>query len=245
MGRRTIEAALRRRGVQVVPAASDVRVLVVAEALKPEDVRDDATVVVQTKADLTDATCGIRVVGLLAVLDRLTDDEVDALRVLIRHPADMTSVDAFVSGPHPLGRDVRQHLLERLDRFGIAHAVLALADGADPAAVAARLTALSNIDAVLAAVRAASAPVRYRRIVESRCSSEVLDDAAVLDRMSAAVDVVQAAGVAVDRGDRPQDHRRRALHWARYARGPVTDLHRACAADIVRGSLLLLDGAGA
>lgn len=214
--------------------------LVVAEVRKPEDVWDAATVVVQTKADLTDATCGIRVVGLLAVLDFLTDDEVDALRVLTRRPADMSSVDAFVSCAHALNRDVRQRLLERLDRFGIAHAVLALADGAEPDAVVARLTELSNIDAVLAALRAASAPVRYRRIVGNRCSS----DASVLDRMSAAVAVVEAAGATVDRGDRPEDHRRRALHWARYSRGPVTDLHRACAADIVRGSLRLLDGAG-
>lgn len=239
VGRRTIETALRRRGVHVVAGASDVRVLVVAEVVKPEDVGDDATVVVQTKADLTEATCGIRVIGLLALVDRLADDEVDALRVLVRHPADMGSVDGFASCAHPLDGDVRRRLLERLDRFGIAHAVLALADGASPAAVAARLRELSNIDAVLTALRAVAAPVRYRS-VEKCCGTSSHDD--VMARMTAAVDVVEAAGATVDRGDLPQDHRRRALQWTRYARGPVTELHRACAADIVRGSLRLLDG---
>lgn len=238
VGRRTIETALRRRGLPVVTARPDVRVLVVAEVVKPEDVCDDGTVVVQTKADLTDATCGIRVVGLLALVDRLADEDVDALRVLVRHPADMTSVDGFVSCPHPLGGDMRRRLLERLDRFGIAHAVLALADGASPLEVAQRLRELSNMDAVLAGIRAAGAPARYRRIREKDSGADVFE------RMSAAVDVVEAVGAAVDRGNRPEDHRRRALHWSRYARGPVTELHRACAADIVRGSLRLLDGTG-
>jgi hypothetical protein len=237
VGRRTIETALRRRGVHVVTRSADVRVLVVAEVVKPEDVVDEATVVVQTKADLTETTCGVRVVGLLALVDRLDDAEVDALRVLVENPADMTSVDAFVACAHPLGREVRQRLLERLDRFGVAHAVLALSAGAEPSEVAARLRALSNIDAVLTGIDALTASVRYRRISESTCRADVFE------RMTAAVAVVEAAGVPVDRGNRPADHRRRALHWARYARGPVTDLHRACAADIVRGSLRLLDGA--
>lgn len=243
-GRRTIAAALRARGVQVVTAAPDVRVRVTVETLKPEDVYDDAipTVVVQNKADLTEAAYGLRVVGLLALVDRLDDEEVEALRVLVHHPADMTSADAFMSCPHQLTREVRERLLARLDRFGIANAVLAFSDGVEPAAVAARLTALSNIDGVLHAIRAAAAPVRYRRLTEKHCGAD-LSDNTVLDLMSAAVDVVEAAGVTVDRGDRLEDHRRRALHWARYARGPVTALHRSCAADIVRGSLRLLDGA--
>ena len=236
VGRRTIETALRRRGVHVVAAAPDVRVRVVAEALKPEDVVDEATIVVQTKADLTATTCGLRVVGLLALVDRFDDAEFDALRVLVDHPADLTSVDAFVTCAHRVPPEVRQRLLARLDRFGIAHAVLAVSGGAEAAAVAARLRELSNIDAVLAGIDVLAAPVRYRRVVENTCRADVFE------RMTAAVAVVEAAGVLVDRGERPADHRRRALHWARYARGPVTALHRACAADIVRGSLRLLDG---
>ena len=45
------------------------------------------------------------------------------------------------------------------------------------------------------------------------------------------------------RGDDPAAHLRRAVHWRRYARGPVNALHRSCGADIARGSLRLLAGA--
>lgn len=34
-----------------------------------------------------------------------------------------------------------------------------------------------------------------------------------------------------------------AVRWQRYPRGPVSGLHRACGADIVRGSLRLLSHA--
>jgi hypothetical protein len=62
----------------------------------------------------------------------------------------------------------------------------------------------------------------------------------VLAMMSAAVDVVEAAGARVDRGDDPVTHLGRAVHWQRYGRGPVDDLHRSCSRDICRGSLRLL-----
>jgi hypothetical protein len=68
-------------------------------------------------------------------------------------------------------------------------------------------------------------------------------DEAVLARMAAAVDVVEAAGVEVDRGDDAATHLRRAVHWRRYSRGPVDALHRSCGADIARGSLRLLERA--
>ncbi|MDF2828413.1 MAG: hypothetical protein K0R01_1696 [Mycobacterium sp.] len=55
--------------------------------------------------------------------------------------------------------------------------------------------------------------------------------------------MVEAAGLTVDRGDDPGAHRRRATHWRRYARGRVAPLHLSCSADIVRGSLRLLDEA--
>jgi hypothetical protein len=58
--------------------------------------------------------------------------------------------------------------------------------------------------------------------------------------MTAAVDVVEAAGALVDRGDDLAAHLRRAVHWRRYSRGPVDALHRSCGADIARGSLRLL-----
>ena len=46
-------------------------------------------------------------------------------------------------------------------------------------------------------------------------------DETVLAVMAAAVDVVEAAGVGVDRGDAPSAHLRRAVHWRQYSRGPV------------------------
>jgi hypothetical protein len=58
--------------------------------------------------------------------------------------------------------------------------------------------------------------------------------------MAAAVDVVQACGLTVDRGDDADAHVRRAVHWRHYAHGPVDVTHRCCAADISRGSLRLL-----
>jgi hypothetical protein len=59
----------------------------------------------------------------------------------------------------------------------------------------------------------------------------------VAARMSAAIEVVEAAGMAVDRDDEVGAHLRRAIAWQRYSRGPVSELQRRCADDIVRGSL--------
>jgi hypothetical protein len=186
VGRDTVAAALRHHGVAVTvdPAAADARVLVIAEALKQEELALAATgpptLIVLNKADLTGSRSGgalpnahrraadvqrctgmptVAMVGLLTtgVLD---DDLVDALRTLVRMPADLGSVDAFVHGDHPVGRDVRTRLLERLDRFGIAHAVLALARGDDPATLPVLLQRLSNVDAVLVGLRAIDDCVR-------------------------------------------------------------------------------------
>ena len=61
----------------------------------------------------------------------MDDETLGALRVLTRAPADLGTVDAFVTAEHPLSEAVRRRLLDRLDRFGVAHAVTALAGGAD------------------------------------------------------------------------------------------------------------------
>ena len=289
VGRGTVEAALRARGARVVPtaAACDVRVLVIAEAFKPEDAtllaaHPQPTLIVLTKADLSgsdgagplatakrhaegiSARTGVPVVtmiGLLATGAALDEPLIGALRTLVAVPADLSSVDRFVTADHPVDRVLRARLLDRLDRFGIAHAVLALAEGADPAAVEARLEKLSNVDGVLVGVHAEAAPVRYLRtqqaLTELRSLAVDSDDAALADFltadatvmavMAAAVDVVEAASGSVgsvergDSGGGADAHARRALRWSRYARGPVSAMHRACAADIVRGSLRMLD----
>jgi hypothetical protein len=275
VGRATVAAALGSAGVAVTSDAADIDVVVIAEALKPEDrsLIDSArpTVIVLNKADLTGfgaggplalahrraagyrALTGVPVVPMVALLAVASPDDelLAALNVLVHEPADLTSTDAFVRCEHSVPPEVRRRLLDTLDRFGIAHALVALAEGA---ALPPLLARLSLLERVVERIDAAGAPVRYRRLqnaitelrsLAAQSGSEQLTeflstDNTVLAVMSAAVDVVEAAGVTVDRRDDRDSHIRRAVHWRRYSRGPVNGLHRSCAADICRGSLRLL-----
>lgn len=280
VGRGTVTTALASAGVAVTPdeSAADLHLVVIAEALKPEDramlTVDRPTVAVLNKADLTGfgaagpltaahrraaeyrALTGVPtvpMVALLATVD-LDGELIAALHALVRQPADLTSTDGFVQSPHPLSHEVRRRLLDTLDRFGIAHAVVAIADGYDAAAVEKQLRRLSQTDRVVARIDAAGAQIRYRRVRravtelhtlavqsgDSRLTEFLATDATVLAVMTAAVDVVEAAGASVDTGDDAASHLRRAVHWRRYSRGPVNALHRSCGADISRGSLRLL-----
>jgi hypothetical protein len=246
---------------------SDVDVYVVAETLKPEDRAAltrpaRPRVAVLNKADLTGfggdgpvaaaaAHCErlrraigapiypLAALAAVAALERgvLDSAMVDALQVLTAEPATLGSADGFLTGEHRLDRPIRERLLTQLDLFGIAHSVVALRDGADRAGVAAALRRASGVDAVLAAITRAAAPARYRRLAEETSVEVCADDAAVAARMSVAIDVVEAAGMAVDRDDDLDAHLRRAVAFRRYSRGPVSDLQRRCADDIVRGSL--------
>ncbi|MGZ8813526.1 MAG: hypothetical protein ACXWZI_05955 [Mycobacterium sp.] len=280
VGRTTVSAALADAGVAVTAdgATADITVLVIAETLKPEDRltvsrSDMPTVVILNKADLTGFGIGgplvaarrhaealsspgapaVPMAGLLAIAG-LDDELMAALRVLVHTPADLTSTDAFVQSEHPLLGEVRRRLLDALDRFGIAHAVLAVENGADATAVSALLHRLSRVEEAAAQVEAAGAPVRYRRVRAAIAELHALavqsgdeqltellrTDDTVLAVMGAAVEVVEAEGMHVDRGDGPAAHRRRAAYWRRYGSGPVNALHRSCSADICRGSLRLL-----
>lgn len=273
VGRTTVARALTCGGRLAVDGADapDVAVVVVAEAVKPEDRSSVAgwqsagvpVLVVDNKADRTGAVpqealrraAGAPVVSVAALLADVTldDDAVGALRTLVAHPADLRSPDAFLDGAHPLPRDVRLRLLCLLDRRGIAHSVRFLRDGADPRDLPAVLRELSGIDDVLGRVDALAAPVRYRRVRtalaelqalsagSARVAEFLASDDAVLAAMTAAVDVVTASGLEVDPGDDPAAHLRRAVRWRTYSRGPVNPLHRACGADICRGSLRLLE----
>ena len=92
--------------------------------------------------------------------------------------------------------------------------------GADVAAVRALLRRLSLVDRVVAHVEAAGAPVRYRRVRSAIAELHALaaqsgdqqlaefltTDDTVLAVMAAAVDVVEADGMRVDRGDDPAAH---------------------------------------
>ncbi len=242
---------------------------------------DPATLIVLNKADLTasgpgrtmagpmseanrraatlEADTGVptfAMAGLLAAgADRPLDDElVTALRAMVDTPPELSSVDGFTSGAHPVARELRSRLLDRFDRFGVAHAVVALARGADPAVLPQLWRGLSQVDAVVAGVRSGVAAFRYRELRRAVAELRVLairsgdDDlagwlcgeASVMAAMAAAVEVVQAAGLRVDGGHAREAHMRRAVQWRRYGRGPINPLHRECAADIVRGSLWLL-----
>ncbi len=272
----------------MVAADADVGVLVIAETVKPEDrtalsAAGHPMLTVLNKADLLGMGAGgplataerraadcraltgvptVPMVGLLA--GALLDDElVSALRALTVEPADLTSTDAFLDAGHRVPREARARLLATLDRFGIAHAVLALSRGTDASAVPALLRRLSGVDRVVAALDVVAAPVRYRRVRaaiaelealavrsgDSRAAEFLAADDTVIAVMNAAVDVVEGAGLVVDPDDRPRTRGanlgphallRRAVHWRRYSRGPVDALHRSCAADISRGSLRLL-----
>jgi hypothetical protein len=280
VGRGTVAGALSAAGVPVAAdgRSGDVDVVVIAEALKPEDramlCADRPTLMVLNKADLTGfgaggplalahrraadyrALTGVPTVPMVALLAaaELDAELISALHALLRQPADLTSADAFVQSEHPVRQDVRRRLLETLDRFGIAHAAVAIGEGTDAAALPTLLRRLSQIDHVVAHLEVVGAPIRYRRLCaaitelralavqsdDDRLGEFLSTDETVLAVMAAAVDVVEAAGVAVDRGDDATSHLRRAVHWRRYSRGPVTSLHRSCGADICRGSLRLL-----
>jgi hypothetical protein len=248
-------------------SAADVDLYVLADAVKPEDraaigAARRPLLAVLNKADLiatTESGCHphgpttaararcVRlsapagtsiqpVVGILAV-DGLDDALWSALRAL----ADGHSVDA----------ESRRRLIDTLDAFGVAQACAAIRRGATRADVVALLRILSCIDEVVDKIEALGAPVRYQRVLDAVAELETLAvtdrrireflsrDDTVVARMMAAADVVEAVGMDVDRGDTAAAHLRRAVHWQRYRHGPVAATHRACGADIVRGSLRL------
>lgn len=280
VGVSTVARALAEAGT-AVSDTGDIAVLVIAEVLKPEDLAALAdlrrggtpALIVLNKADLAGSGPGgpvatahrradqlrrvagvpvVPMVGLLAGTGP-APHLVPALRELAAEPADLTSPDAFLRSSHRVPVDVRAELLATLDRFGIAHAALALSRGTGADGLPALLRRLSEIDQVLAALDSVAAPLRYLRVRRALAEIRALGgvaagrflaaDDTVLAVMSAAVDVVQSDGLVVDRGADPGAHLRRARYWRHYSRGPVNALHRSCGADIARGSLRLLGSA--
>jgi hypothetical protein len=265
VGRRTLTAGLREAGLTMVDARADVEVLVIAETAKPEDCRtaeaaDGPIVIALNKADLLGAAVADRIaaarrvtglpvtpVSALLSTASLDDALIAAVRALATEPADLSSTDAFCAAPHPVDTATRARLLAVADLSGIAQAVAAVRAGADEHALTTVLHRASNIDEVLAAVRAAGAPLRYRRLCASMTRLRALavgagdaqldamltGDTAVRAAMAAAAEVVGADGLETGLDDPV----RRAVRWLRYSRGPVNALHRRCGADIARGAL--------
>jgi hypothetical protein len=248
-------------------STSDVDLYVLADAVKPEDrvairTASRPLLAVLNKADLiatTESGCHphgpttaararcvqlsapagtpvVPVVGILAV-DGLDDALWSALRAL--------------AGGHPVDVEMRRRLVDTLDEFGVAQASAAILRGATRTGCVALLRHLSCIDEVMDKIEALGAPVRYQRVLDAVTELEALAvtdrrireflsrDDTVVARMMTAVDVVEAVGMDVERGNTAAAHLRRAVHWQCYRRGPVAATHRACGADIVRGSLRL------
>jgi hypothetical protein len=183
-------------------------------------------------------------IGLLAVaaLDDLPDAAWAALRGL--------ATDG------PLVAQDGQRLLDTLDLFGTALAVAAVRKGWTPARLRLMLRRVSCVDAVVAKVFALGAEVRYRRVLDAVAALEALAvsgdrsgerisdflarDDTVVARMAAAADLAEANVGQAGGGTDPATHLSRAVRWQRYSwDSRVSDVHRACAADITRGSLRL------
>jgi hypothetical protein len=194
------------------------------------------------------------VVGVLAVAaldDRVDDTLWAALRALAARSADLSSPGRFLADAHPVGQQLRRRLVHTLDVFGITQAVAAIRRGATRAETVTLLRSLSCIDEVVDKIGVLGAQARYQRVLDAVAELETLAvadrrvgdflsrDDTVVARMMAAVDVVEAVGIDVDRCDTANAHLRRAVQWQRYRRGPVAGMHRACGADIVSGSLRL------
>ena len=267
-GRRSVVRALRGAGLAVTgPGESaDVDVYVFVETFTADDRAALAgtvrpTVAVLNKADLA----GFRGNGPMAVatqrcreLERATAVPTRPLSALLAvagtDPAvlDAAMVDALGT-LSTATEGVRRRLAADLDLFGTACAVSAVRSGARRDDVAALLRTVSGLGEVCAEIDRAAAPVRYRRLIDvlaalgggpkddadSRAARTLAGDDVVLARMAAAAAVVGAAGAPDLDGVARSDHLRRAIHWQRYAGGPVSALHRACATDIARGALRL------
>jgi hypothetical protein len=229
---------------------------------------DGPVTAARTRCANLSALAGVPVepmIGLLAVaaLDDLDSTLWAALGELAAHPGGAVSLDGsfdgFLAANNPVPADVRLHLLDTLDLFGTALGIAAIRQGRTAAQVRALLRRMSRLDAVINKLSAVGAEVRYRRVLDAvvelealavgnagigeRISGFLSRDDTVVARMAAAVDVAEASGLEVgpvfaDRDD-PAAHLPRAARWQRYSRGPVSDLHRACGADIARGSLRL------
>ncbi|MDM3975734.1 hypothetical protein QRB36_16305 [Mycobacterium marseillense] len=207
-------------------------------------------------------------VGLLAVAtDELDDDNPlwAALHALATQPGAAACLDGsfagFLAADGPVPTGARQRLLDTLDLFGTALAVAAIRQGRTRAQVRTLLRRMSGVDAVLAKVGALGAEARYQRVLAAVAELEALAagggefgeqiggflsrDDTVVARMAAAVDLAEAAGLdpggpaPADVERDPSAHLPRAVRWQRYSRASASDLHRACGADIARGSLRL------
>ena len=170
----------------------------------------------------------------------LDPDLFEALRRLRRGPSGL-------AGPWRISTGIRQRLLAELDFVGVAMAAAAVSGGAGPDVLIALFREFSGIQGVLEEIGRAAAVIRYRRLLRALAplaeqavgsrgapvGAFLAGDAVVLARMAAASEVVTAPTVPGGRNELLC----RAIYFQRYARGPVSGLHRDCGIDIARGAL--------
>lgn len=250
-------------------AAADVDVIVVADAVKPEDraaiaATDRPVLAVLNKADLVSTTAPgrhrnaptaaarARCAQLSSPAGRPVVPMVGLLAVAELDHRLWAELQAVAAGQTTVSR----RLMATLDDFGVRQATAAIRRGATRADVEALLRGLSGIDEVVAEIDGLGAQLRYRRVLDAVAELETMavtdrriaeflaHDDTVVARMMAAVDAVESAGLEVGRGDTAAAHLRRATHWQRHRRGSASGVERACSADIVRGSLRLWSKAG-
>jgi hypothetical protein len=253
-GRRTVAHALSGAGLSVSTCGdADVDVYVFVETLNGDDRAALAsavrpTVAVLNKADLA----GFGGDGPIAVTARRCRDlqrataiptrplsallAVAATDPAVLDPAMIDTLRTLVTSPSCVSDGARRRMAKELDLLGTAFAVSAVRSGAGRDGVAALLRTVSGLDEVCAEVERAAAVVHYHRLTDMLEGQRTGDDV-VFARMAAAAAVLSAAGAAdVDCVTR-SDHLRRAIRWQRYARGPVSPMHRTCAMEVARGAL--------
>jgi hypothetical protein len=270
VGRSTVARGLTCAGLAVTPAVdADVNVHVLADAVKPEDraaieAAGRPVVAVLNKADLIATTAPgrhpdgptsaarNRCAQLSARAEVPIEPLIGILAGTVLDDASWQGLQAL-AGRHSVDAAIRARLTVALDAFGIRQAIAAIRRGATRGDVDALLCLLSGIDDVVDKI---GAQARYRRVLDAvaeletiavtdrRISEFLAHDDTVVARMMAAVEVVEAVGITVDRDDSAAAHLRRARHWQRYRRGPAAGTERACSADIVRGSLRLWSTVG-
>ena len=259
-GRRGVGRSVVARALNIeAPTAPEVVVYVIAEVVKPEDVRAVAAVrcpvlAVLNKADVT----GFDGDGPMALararckhFSALLGVPVEPMIGLLAVAALDGEARAALADPSALA-DGR--LLDMLGPFGLAVALAAARRGVPAAQLRALLRRVSGVDAVLDRVDAIGAEVRYRRVLDAVAELEALAvmnaeiagflarDDTVLARMAAAIDVAESAGLEVEPCHDRAGYLSRAARWQHYGRAQTSVVHRACGADIARGSLRLWAG---
>ena len=237
-GLTTVSRALRGAGIAVAchPDDADVDVYVFVETLNADDraaLADAArpTVAVLNKADLAGFSDGgpmVLAARRCRQLRRETGVPVRPLCALLALAGTdpevldnaLADLRTLAGGAAPSAQ-ARMRLAADLDMVGIAVAVAGLREGAGRPAIAEMLWRVSGMGDVLTAIDLAAAALRYRR-------------ARGAARFAAALAVLEAAGAPAPMGADPL---RQAVHWQRYACGPVSPLHGACARDVARGAL--------